>query len=521
MPRIQSRLHADELLSTRQALAKAGDVNAALQQRVEQQQKILDDAEAQNKGLRAQLAQAHEEAQAAHAMLSEVQAHSDERERRLREQLQRMTQDVHTLEEMVQAARRREAAHAHAPGEESAQRQRAETGEVQADGESSHDVAARSSCPPCVACEAPPDVPKSLALSALPAPSARSFYWQEQLLSTAQQATASFDVVRRHTHDLCQALGSSTPNREMDSLKAAPTSTSTGAGQDLAERWRRQLQHLQSTVDEVVQADARLISFLVLVAGQQSKEIARLHQQWSEAQLTIHEVEEVLDAAQTRVYEREQEVAMLRGECAALSDARLRYEAQVNTQLGELQANRAAVHAVEEEHQKYVETHSRQVEALTVRLAQSTRLHQQATSYAHKLEAALQEKQHLLESAVAARNERQRQEVLTAAEAQVEQFVTQLSQSAQQLQSSLVHLCSAAPASPTAPTSAAPCASFSVPPPKTALSVSSPSPSPPGLRSAAGVLSSSTRVGTRSPSSVPYDDSIFLADLTLPFSFDG
>ncbi|KPI86682.1 hypothetical protein ABL78_4240 [Leptomonas seymouri] len=527
MPRIQSRLHADELRSTRQALATAAEDIAALQQQVKQQQKALEEAEAQSKYLSEQLAQAHHDTHAAHAMLTQVPTHYEERERRLQDQVRRMELDIHTLEEMVQAARRREVSEAKGPCEECvqlrAELRRAQeevqrcNAQVQANRESSHDSMPRSSCPQRRAPEVSAGVPKTFSLSALAAPSARSSYWQEQLLHTTQEAAACFGVVQCRTRDLRAALCSDSPDHEVDAPHASSGGTSATALEDSAERWRCQLQHLQGAFDEVVQADAKLISFLLLTAEQQSEETRRLHQQWSEAQQMVREVERVLEEAQVRVQEREQEAEMLRRECATLTDEQLRYKAQINAQLREMEANRATLQASEEDHKTNIETCNRQIEALTARLAQSTKLQQHATSYAHRLEAALQEQQHLLEGAVAAHSEQQKQQVRVAMEAQVAQFMAQLRRSAQQLQSSLARISSP----PTAHANDVRPASFGTPLPKTAPSVSSPEPSPPGVLSAAGVSMSPsvTDVGMRSPSSVPYDNSISLADLTQPFSF--
>jgi myosin heavy subunit len=502
MPRIQSRLHADELQTTKQLLAEAEEDNKSLRQQLRQQQQAREDAEAKNGALSDELAQAQDDVRSAHTMLSEVQAHYESRERRLQERVYRLERDIHTLEEMVQAARRREAASSPEPQQQPCESCGGLQKELQRVRKEVAQAARASSCeagqPPLALLAAPSLVVSAKAQnsaappSALPGPSAHHFYWQEQLLNTTQQAAACFDVMQRRTHDLCLFHCS-------------------GAGdEDPAERWRCQLQDLQGRFDQVVQADAKLISFLVLVAEQQSGEIRRLQQQWSEAQLTVRDVEGVLDEAQVRVHAREEEVAMLRSECAALTDAQLRCQAQLSAQSRDVQTSAAALQRMEEKHTK-------SVEKLKTQLVESTKLQQQATAYAHNLEAALQEKQQLLESTVAARSAQQKREVLAAAEARVAQFVSHLSRSAQQLQFSLAQLSFSNGVSDAVPL----CAHHSsAPRPKAAPSVSSPSPSPPHRLSAAGASSSPSltrTMGTRSPSSLPYDDSIFLADYTQPF----
>lgn len=519
MPRIQSRLHADELQSTKRALAEVEADNKTLRQQVEKQQAALSGVEAKNATLHAQLAQARDDVEAAHLMLSEVQTHYEDRERCLREQFHRMELDIHTLEEMVQTARRREAAGNTAknpsvandtPRDEwqslQAGVQRCET-EAQATCASSFELTQQpSSCPPRAAAPAP-----AAAL-------ARSFYWQDQLLHTSQEAAACFDLVRRRTHDLCGSYGFNSQNDDRD---AAGKWTPRGALDDTAEAWTHQLQHLQSSFDEVVHADAKLISFLVLVGEQQSSQIQQLRRRWSEAQRTLQEAEKVLGDAQARAQAQEREVEMLRQECVTLTDAQLRLQAQLTAQSREAQNSATTLRRYETEHRKEADAHQRQVEDLSAQLKQVSQLHRQATSYAHKLEAALQEKQQLLDTAVVARTEQQKREVLAATEARVAHFVAQLNQLTQQLRSSLLVHNSSLPQVRNELTT--PYRASQV---RAAPSVSSPEPSPPGgLRSAAGVsLSPSpsvTCLGARSPSLLPYDDSISLVDLTQPFAFDS
>ncbi|KAL7707205.1 hypothetical protein N2W54_005333 [Lotmaria passim] len=524
MPRIQSRLHADELQSTKRALAEVEADNKTLRQQVEKQQAALSAVEAKNATLHSQLAQARDDVEAAHLMLSEVQTHYEDRERCLREQFHRMELDIHTLEEMVQTARRREAAGNTAKNPSVANDtsrdewqslqagvQRCET-EAQATYVSSFELTQQpSSCPPRAA--VPP--------TAAPVPAAalaRSFYWQDQLLHMSQEAAACFDLVRRRTHDLCGSYGINSQNDDRD---AAGKWTPRGALDDTAKAWTHQLQHLQSSFDEVVHADAKLISFLVLVGEQQSSQIQQLRRRWSEAQRTLQEAEKVLGDAQARAQAREREVEMLRQECATLTDAQLRHQAQLAAQSREAQNSATTLRRYETEHRKEADAHLRQVEDLSAQLKQVSQLHRQATRYAHKLEAALQEKQQLLDTAVVARTEQQKREVLAATEARVAHFVAQLNQSAQQLRSSLLVHNSSSPQVRNEFTT--PCRASQV---RAAPSVSSPEPSPPGgLRSAAGVslsLSPSvTCLGARSPSLLPYDDSISLVDLTQPFAFDS
>lgn len=525
MPRIQSRLHADELQTTKQALASAVRDVQSLHECVERQQEELNSAAVEKASLKEALANAQADLHAVHKKLAELQTHHEDREHRLQDHIDRLEKDVQTLEDMVQAARRREAAMVSSPfpvdssTTANCQQRRVSTSPCkfcaqlreelrrvrEATRASSALSTTASSRPP----RPPPDAPlssSSLTTAAAPAHSAHSSYWQDQLLSTTQQAAACFDVVRRHTHDLrtCLCAGGEEKEEEREAAAAATAASS----------WARQLSILQRDFDDVVQADAKVIGFLVMVAEQQSCEIRRLQRQWTEAQKTASEVEAVLDEAHAHMQTQTRETDLLKAECVALTEGQRRCSAEVAAQAREVQASHAALSAAKAEQQRDAEEHTRAVAALTAELTQSRQLQQRATAYASQLEAALQDKQRLLEAAVSARNERQQQEVLAATRSRVAQFVAQLSISAQQLQTSLSPpTVSGASTGGLADAAAMPL--YGSVRPKAAPSISSPEPSPPG---ASASHSTSLRLATRSPSSLPYDDSLFLGDLTQPFA---
>ncbi|CAJ1040067.1 hypothetical protein Q4I32_001013 [Leishmania shawi] len=539
MPIIKSRVHSDELHAARDALAAANRDTDALRQRVLEQREQLEECAQQNATLAAELVQAETRLEEAHRLLTETQLHAQAREERHREQMHRMEQNVHTLEDLVQASRRSEregsnlAYHrvlcAGNGSAEGAERVQLHTERSRTQEELTHCQALRPQrstslqCPPTTLTRDSKEVGKPRRSPPRPSPAAspliaaQALYWQEQLLNISQRAVGSFDEVQQQLRRCLPPTPPSTTHADADSEAHpddGPLAASASRIAD-AHQWGRQLRRLQTHFDEVVQADARLISFLLLVARQQSQQVRTLQERWTEAQNTVREAESVLDEANARMTSSAQESAVLRQECAVLTEMQTTLQAQLANRTREHQASVTALHHLQEAHAQLTDVHTSQEKMWTTRLTQAAEAQQQASNYAQKLEAALLDKERLVSTAAASSEQQHRREALAAAKAQVEAFLRQLNASAQQLQSALVSLSSSTSSSVLA---ASAVAAGGV---KKAPSVSSPEPSPPGVSSSAYSASSATVLYSRatpataaslSPSLPLFDESILLPE---------
>ncbi|KAG5487025.1 hypothetical protein LSCM1_07692 [Leishmania martiniquensis] len=511
MPVIKSRVHADELLAARDALAAAHRDAGTLRRQLLDQREQLDKQAQQSAALAAELAQAETRLKEAHHLLEEMQSHAHAREEHYREQMRRMEQNVRTLEDMLQAARRSERERSasvyhcqRSAGDGSTQdteraRQRADV--------SGYEV------------RSPQKSPASQRLSIMPAQngkiagkprsspvSAQTFYWQEQLLSFSQLAAEGFGEVQRQLRS-CLPASSPRTSRAGAIDEAQPESRSLACSVSLdtdVTRWGRQLRHLQAHFDEVVQADARLISFLLLVVQQQSQQVHSLRERWAEAQSAVQDAETLLGEANSRLTSSKQESVVLRRECATLTDMQTTLQAHVIDLTREHRDAISALHRLQEAHAQLTEAHTRQEELWATHLTQAAEVQQQANTYAKRLEAALLEKERLISAAASSREERHRREALAAAQEQVAAFLRQLNASAQQLQSALARLCSSTPSSALA----AP--ADGVDTLKTVSPTTSPNPSPPGVSlsphssySSAAALYSGATIVTAAPPSRP------------------
>ncbi|KAG5511976.1 hypothetical protein GH5_07928 [Leishmania sp. Ghana 2012 LV757] len=524
MPIIKSRVHADELCAARDALAAANrDADALRRQLLEQREQLAERTQ-QGALLAAKLAQAETRLKEAHHRLAEAQSYAQVREAHHIEQMHRLEQNVRTLEDMVQAARRSERERSNSVyhyelsvDDDSAKHaERARRGAEEAHCQVRHSQKSPAS-------QRPPSVParddkavRELRRSPI---SAQTLYWQEQLLDVSQLASEGFSEVQ---WQLRGCLPSSSPaTSQADAVgDAQPDSGPFAASASLdadVHRWGRQLRHLQAHFDEVVQADARLISFLLLVVQQQSQQVRGLQERWAEAQSTVRDAETMLAEADARVTGSHQESMVLRQECAALTQMQATLQAELTYRTREHQTAVSALRRLQEAHAQLTEAHTRQEEIWATRLTQATEVQQRASTYAKKLEAALLDKERLMSAAVASSEERHRRETLSAAKERVAVFMRQLNASAQQLQSSLASLSGPTPSSALAASTVVAGAV------KTVSSVTSPEPSPPGVSSSphssssAAALYSRVAVATAaSPSPEPspptFDESILLPE---------
>ncbi|CBZ23371.1 hypothetical protein, unknown function [Leishmania mexicana MHOM/GT/2001/U1103] len=504
MPIIKSCVHADELHAAKDALATANREADALRQQALEQAAQLDERAQQNARLAGELVQAETKLEEAHRQLTEMQVQAQVREEQHREQMHRMAQNVRTLEDMVQASRRREregSSSTYHRGQSAGNgstddagraRQHAELSHAQ--GELTHSQRLHSFG--SSALQQQPAVPTrgnkavreqhcslpSPSAAASPPISAQALYWQEQLLGVSQRAAEGFGEVQRQ---LRRCLPPSPPSTSPAAAGSKahpdqePLAASASPGTDDAYRWSQQLRRLHADFDEVVHADSRLISFLLLVAQQQSQQARTLQERWAEAQSTVREAEAVLDEANARVTRNAQESAVLRQECAVLTETQTALQAQLTNRTREHQAAVTALHRLQEAHAQLTHAHTRQEEMWSTRLTQAAELQQQASNYAQKLEAALLDKERLMSAATASTEQQLRREVLEATKKHVAVFLKQLNASAEQLQSSLASLSHTSPSSALAASAVAGGAVQKVP------SAASPEPSPPGASSSA------------------------------------
>ncbi|GET85749.1 hypothetical protein, unknown function [Leishmania tarentolae] len=515
MPIIKSRVHAEELHAVKDALATARREADALRQQVLEQREQLGEHAQENARLAAELVQTETMLEEAHRQMAEMQAHAHVREAHHREQMHRMGQNVRTLEEMIQASRRSEREGSHLRNYRGLNTDTASTDVAGPSGrraELTHDVT-----PPSygrAALQRPPIVPtmggktvreqhgspSSPSSAVSPPTSAQTLYWQEQLLTFSQLAAKGFGEVQQQL----RCCLSPSPPRTLPAAVASEAHpgqeprTTTASPRTDAYRWSQQLRRLQADFDKVVQADAKLISFLLLAVQQQSQQVRTLQQQWAEAQRTVREAEAVLDEANARVTSSAQESAVLRQECAALTEMQTALQVQLTSRTREHQATLAALQRLQEAHVQLTDAHTRQEEMWTTRLTQADELQQQASNYAQKLEAALLDKERLMSAAATMTQHRRRLDVLETVKRPVDAFLKQLNASAQQLQSSLASL---SPSTPSCLLAAAAVAEGDVQAPPT----TSPGPSPPGA-------SSSAYSASRSPSAPPFRESALLSE---------
>ncbi|CAG9568194.1 hypothetical protein LMJF_05_0160 [Leishmania major strain Friedlin] len=491
MPIIKSRVHADELHAAKNALTAANREADALHQQVLEQRAQLDQRAQQNARLAAELVEAETKLEEAHRQLAEMQAHAQVREEHHREQVHRMAQNLRTLEDMVQASRRSERegpSWMYHRGQSAGNSSTDDAGRARQRGELiCSQTSAALQRPPAVPTRGDKAVreqhrpPPSPSPAASPPISAQALYWQEQLLDFSQRAAEGFGEVQRQLrHCLPPSPPSTSPAAAGSNAHSdqEPLATSASPVPD-AYRWSRQLRRLHAQFDEVVQADSKLISFLLLVAQQQGQQIRTLQERWAEAQNTVREAEAVLDEASARVSRNAQESAVLRQECAVLTEAQTALQAQLTNRTREHQAAVAALHRLQEAHAQLTNARTRQEEMWTTRLTQAAELQQQASNYAQKLEAALLDKEQLMSAAAASAEQGLRREVLEAAKKRVAVFLRQLNASVEELHCSLASLSSPPPSLAPAASAVAGGTLQKV------SSAASPEPSPPGASSSA------------------------------------
>ncbi|AYU75921.1 hypothetical protein LdCL_050006500 [Leishmania donovani] len=486
MPIIKSRVHADELHAAKKALAAANGEADVLRQQVLEQRAQLDERAQQNARLAAELVQAETKLEEAHRQLTEMQAHTQVREEHHCEQMHRMAQNVRTLEDMVQASRRSEregSSSMYHRWQSAGNGSTDDAGRARQRGKLSHSqTSAALQRPPAVPTRSDKAVREQHRSPPSPSPaaslpiSAQVLYWQEQLLDFSQRAAEGFGEVQQQ---LRRCLPPSPAAAGCHAHAGQePLAASASPGTD-AHRWCRQLRRLHAHFDEVVQADSKLISFLLLVAQQQGQQLRTLQERWAEAQNTVREAEGVLDEANARVTRNAQESAVLRQECAVLTEAQTALQAQLTNRTREHQAAVTALHRLQEAHAQLTNAHTRQEEMWATRLAQAAELQQQASNYAQKLEAALLDKERLMSAAAASTEQQLRREVLEAAKKRVAVFLKQLNACAEQLQGSLASLSNSPPSSALAASTVAGGTVQKV------SSTASPEPSPPGASSSA------------------------------------
>lgn len=474
MPRITSRVRADVLQESQDALATAQRELEALRQHAEEQQDRIDAVQGRNASLATELSEAHACWGEARRELDEMKSTTAAREEQHRVQVRRLEGDVHTLEEMLQAARRRERAavredagqhrecHEHAELRAELRRMQAQLSQCEAQLQGRQEALATAGV-------SASGKPRHTASSSL-ATSTHALYAQDQLLQVCQRSVSSLDTVRQHLRP-CLPL----PPRD------AQDSTADVAA--AAAQWERRLFDLQARFDQAVQADAKVISFLLLTAQQQSGQLRTLQQRWSEAQETMQEAEAVLSEAHTRMTRSAEEATVLRQECAALAALQTALQAQLADRTRAHESASAMLQRLQATHTQLTEAHAMQKATWSARLARAAEAQREACADAARLQAALAEKER--QAAAAARQSRH--EVAEAVKAQMRGFFAQLSSSAQQLHGSLAEWSDAPPEKRL----------------RAASSAGSPDPSPPGASSYAA---------SSSPLSATYDDSIFLPE---------
>ncbi|KAK7198069.1 hypothetical protein NESM_000762600 [Novymonas esmeraldas] len=393
MPLIQSRVHADALQAATDALAAANHEVDAMRHRALGQSTKLDEQLRQNADLTVQLAQTQSKLDEARRLLAATASDAEAREERHRTHVSRLEASRQTVEDMLQAARHRE---------REAQRRSHTT---PSHGDSEAQDTRRS-----------PLSTSSAAVATQP-PSAQVLYEQDQLLRLSQCAAANLDEVQRR---LRSCVPSSGPQACVE-----------------AGAWASQLEDLKARFDDVVQADAKLISFLILVAEQQSQQLRTLEARWVEAQRTVREADAVLDDAAARVATSAQESAMLREECAALTQMQATLQAQLSERTREHDAATGALQRLQTAQTELVNARVRQEAQWTARLTQAAEAQLRATAYAETLEAALLEKERLMSSAAATSERRHRRAAVEAAQERVAAFVQRLRASAELLQGEL------------------------------------------------------------------------------------
>ncbi|KAG5511382.1 hypothetical protein JKF63_07345 [Porcisia hertigi] len=462
MPIIKSRVRADEVHAVEEALAAAHRDVHALRQQVLKQRQQLDERSEHNTALAAALEQAEADLKKERCRITEMQSSAEMREKRHREQMSRMRQNASVLEEMVQASRRseREQSSSSCRRHLSACNTTANAATQAGPSTELHSIPVRLASyealnsektlellrqPPVSPCNNIDQVPCRLLYrpspAAIPPLPAQALYWQEQLLISSLCAVEGFSEAQQQLRRCLLSPPASTSHADGVNValpEPRPFVGSAFLGTD-AYSWGRQLHRLQALFDEVVQADAKLISCLLLETRQQSQRVHDLQERWVEAQHMVRDAETVLDEAAAQLASNAQELAVLRQECATLTEMQAELQAQLTSRTREHQAAVLALHLFQEAQARSTKEHSNPETLGTTRLTQAADVQQQYSNPIQKLEAALLDEALLMSTTAASVNS------VTSAKERVASFVKQLNTSAHQLQSVPASLPSATP----------------------------------------------------------------------------